>query len=156
MYLEIVLADFAVFCVFLGISRDFAEIPEFHGSATARNIRSPAKSACGATIITHSFVSYVSCCQSRVLRNKYHGFIIPFKELSFSVSSWYSCDFLQETFQRTLIQLRETYHAGCGSFWICQNCRSTQYSSCEEMWSFHSAQDCNGASLKKTGLYKII
>ena len=23
------------------ISRDFAEIPEFHGSATARNIRSP-------------------------------------------------------------------------------------------------------------------
>ena len=26
---------------FLGISRDFAEIPEFRGSATARNIRSP-------------------------------------------------------------------------------------------------------------------
>ena len=41
MYLEIFLADFAVFCVFLGISRDFAEIPEFRGSATARNIRSP-------------------------------------------------------------------------------------------------------------------
>ena len=41
MYLEIFLADFAVFRVFLGISRDFAEIPEFHGSATARNIRSP-------------------------------------------------------------------------------------------------------------------
>ena len=34
--------DFAVFRVFLGISRDFAEIPEFRGSATARNIRSPA------------------------------------------------------------------------------------------------------------------
>ena len=43
MYLEIFLADFAVFRVFLGISRDFAEIPEFRGSATARNIRSPAK-----------------------------------------------------------------------------------------------------------------
>ena len=28
MYLEIFLADFAVFRVFLGISRDFAEIPE--------------------------------------------------------------------------------------------------------------------------------
>ena len=42
MYLEIFLADFAVFRVFLGISRDFAEIPEFRGSATARNIRSPA------------------------------------------------------------------------------------------------------------------
>ena len=43
MYLEIFLADFAVFHVFLGISRDFAEIPEFRGSATARNIRSPEK-----------------------------------------------------------------------------------------------------------------
>ena len=32
--------DFAVFRVFGGISRDFAEIPEFRGSATARNIRS--------------------------------------------------------------------------------------------------------------------
>ena len=38
MYLEIFLADFAVFRVFLGISRDFTEIPEFRGSATARNI----------------------------------------------------------------------------------------------------------------------
>ena len=43
MYLEIFLADFAVFRVFLGISRDFVEIPEFRGSATAQNIRSPAK-----------------------------------------------------------------------------------------------------------------
>ena len=41
MYLEIFLTDFAVFRVFLGISLDFAEIPEFRGSATARNIRSP-------------------------------------------------------------------------------------------------------------------
>ena len=41
MYLEIFLADFAVFRVFGGISRDFAEIPELRGSATARNIRSP-------------------------------------------------------------------------------------------------------------------
>ena len=43
MYLEIFLADFAVFRAFWGISQDFAEIPEFHGSATARNIRSPEK-----------------------------------------------------------------------------------------------------------------
>ena len=42
MYLEIFPADFAVFRVFLGISQDFAKIPEFRGSATARNIRSPA------------------------------------------------------------------------------------------------------------------
>ena len=41
MYLEIFLADFVAFRVFGGISRDFAEIPEFRGSATARNIRSP-------------------------------------------------------------------------------------------------------------------
>ena len=41
MYLEIFLADFAVFRGFLGISRDFAEIPKSRGSATARNIRSP-------------------------------------------------------------------------------------------------------------------
>ena len=41
MYLEIFPADFAVFRVFWGISWDFAEIPEFRGSATARNIRSP-------------------------------------------------------------------------------------------------------------------
>ena len=41
MYLEIFLADFAVFRVFGRISRDFAEMPEFRGSATARNIRSP-------------------------------------------------------------------------------------------------------------------
>ena len=45
MYLEIFPADFAVFRVFWGISRDFAEIPEFRGSATARNIRSPEKSS---------------------------------------------------------------------------------------------------------------
>ena len=35
MYLEIFLADFAVFCVFGGISRDLVEIPEFCGSVTA-------------------------------------------------------------------------------------------------------------------------
>ena len=41
MYLEIFLADFTVCRAFLGISRHFAEIPEFRGSVTARNIRSP-------------------------------------------------------------------------------------------------------------------
>ena len=38
-----ILADFAVFRIFGGISQDFAEIPEFRGSATAWNIRSPGK-----------------------------------------------------------------------------------------------------------------
>ena len=51
MYLEIFLADFAVFRVFGGISRDFAEKPEFRGSATARNIRTTEN-------ITYSQMSY--------------------------------------------------------------------------------------------------
>ena len=41
MYLVEFLTNFAVFHVFLSISRDFADIPEFRGSATARNFRSP-------------------------------------------------------------------------------------------------------------------
>ena len=41
MYLIRFLPNFAVFFVFLWISRDFADLPEFRGSATARNIRSP-------------------------------------------------------------------------------------------------------------------
>ena len=41
MYVVIFLVDFAVFRVFSEISRDFTEIPEFRGSATAQNIRSP-------------------------------------------------------------------------------------------------------------------
>ena len=45
MYWEIFLADFVVFRVLGGISRDFAEMPEFRGSATARNIRSPVYNA---------------------------------------------------------------------------------------------------------------
>ena len=35
------LPNFAVFFVFLRISQDFADLREFRGSATARNIRSP-------------------------------------------------------------------------------------------------------------------
>ncbi len=33
--------NFAVFHMFLSISRDFVDIPEFRGSATTRNFRSP-------------------------------------------------------------------------------------------------------------------
>ena len=54
MYLEIFLADFAVFRVFLGILRDFAEIPEFRRSATARNIRSPERMTVGVISIIHA------------------------------------------------------------------------------------------------------
>ena len=43
MFLVEFVANFAVFCVFLSISQDFADIPEFRGSATARNFRSPVK-----------------------------------------------------------------------------------------------------------------
>ena len=57
MYLEIFLADFAVVRVFLGISRDFAEIPEFRGAAAARNIRSPGliNSIKGSTKLTSCY-----------------------------------------------------------------------------------------------------
>ena len=42
MYLIRFLPNFVVFFVFLWISRDFVDLPEFHGSVTAQNIRSPA------------------------------------------------------------------------------------------------------------------
>ena len=41
MYLIRFLPNFTVFFVFLWISWDFADLPEFRGSATAWNIRSP-------------------------------------------------------------------------------------------------------------------
>ena len=41
MYLIRFLPNFVVFCVLLWLLQDFADIPEFHGSATAQNIRSP-------------------------------------------------------------------------------------------------------------------
>ena len=41
MYLIRFLPNFVVFFVFLWISLDFADLPEFHGSSTVRNIRSP-------------------------------------------------------------------------------------------------------------------
>ena len=58
MYLEIFLADFAVFHVFWGISRDFAEIPEFRGSATTRNIRSPDLSSYKCVVFFWSWISW--------------------------------------------------------------------------------------------------
>ena len=62
MYLEIFLADFAVFRVFWGISRDFAEIPEIRGSATARNIRSPVffRKFTFYIVVNNLFLSYLS------------------------------------------------------------------------------------------------
>jgi len=41
MYLIRFLPNFAVFFMFLWILRDFTDLPEFHGSMTTRNIRSP-------------------------------------------------------------------------------------------------------------------
>ena len=59
MYLEIFLADFAVFRVFWGISRDFAEIPEFRGSMTARNIRSPVIMSAILLYLLHNVSSFL-------------------------------------------------------------------------------------------------
>ena len=58
MYLEIFLADFAVFRVFWGISRDFAESPEFRGSATARNIRSPDNTKMSVLTCTLNYMQF--------------------------------------------------------------------------------------------------
>ena len=44
MYLDLFLTDFMVFRVFLGISWDFAEIPEFRGSASILHF--PVPHAC--------------------------------------------------------------------------------------------------------------
>ena len=41
MYLIRFPPNLAVFCVFLRILGDFADLPEFHGSETTQNIRSP-------------------------------------------------------------------------------------------------------------------
>ena len=46
MYLVRFLANFAGFCMFLWILRDFADLLEIRGSMTARNIRSPVKHSC--------------------------------------------------------------------------------------------------------------
>ena len=54
------MADFAVFRVFGGISRDFAEIPEFRGSATARNIRSPDITTNHVITCTNTMVSCIN------------------------------------------------------------------------------------------------
>ena len=69
MYLEIFLADFAVFRVFWGISRDFAEIPEIRGSATARNIRSPVNVFCRDCFsCTATKVLWLSCFRNSFLK----------------------------------------------------------------------------------------
>ena len=80
MYLEIFLGNFTGFCVFWGISRDFAEIPEFRGSATARNIRSPV-------LITRaiyqllSFNKYNKACLNTNLAKTPNLFTVEFQKL---------------------------------------------------------------------------
>ena len=60
MYLEIFLADFAVFRVFLRISRDFAEIPEYFAGPRPREI-SEALSKVSATLTSLLFESNYTC-----------------------------------------------------------------------------------------------
>ena len=54
---------------FLGISRDFAEIPEFRGSATARNIRSPVLKKCPCLINASFPFTMLNLCQCPSLIN---------------------------------------------------------------------------------------
>ena len=78
------LTDFAVFHVFWGISWDFVEIPEFRGSATARNIRSPVY---------------------KVLNMKKSRFILNSREIHSTYRHF--------TITKTLIQLNHHYTAPC-------------------------------------------
>ena len=55
IYLIRFLPNFAVFCVFLWISQDFTDLPEFRGSATAWNIRSP-----DYTVYMYMYISTIS------------------------------------------------------------------------------------------------
>ena len=53
-------ANFAGFCVFLWISRDFADLLEIRGSATAWNIRSPKYHRSIAAILWDSVVAVIA------------------------------------------------------------------------------------------------
>ena len=59
------------FRVFGGISQDFAEKPEFRGSATARNIRSPAKRSSLLTTVSARNVAHLSDSQYGKIMNFY-------------------------------------------------------------------------------------
>ena len=84
MYLEIFLVDFAVFRVFLRISRDFAETPEFRGSATARNIRSPVITIAVITCLCWDESMYSSNRLSQMTSSrKVMGFIPVWWEFHF-------------------------------------------------------------------------
>ena len=73
MYLEIFRGNFAVFRVFLGISRDFAEIPEFRRPATARNIRSPV--LCSTQIPLTQYRPESLMLRSKAISNGLYGAI---------------------------------------------------------------------------------
>ena len=97
MYLEIFLADFAVFRVFLGISRDFAEIPEFRGSATAGNIRSPVKNKVLGNWLKHkTFISkhFIWETKNGSWLNGFQelGHSVREKDVKFLYNSWFTSD----------------------------------------------------------------
>ena len=70
MYLVEFLANFAVFHLFfLSISRDFADIPEFRGSATARNFRSP-------DVFMNTTVKYCTCLCVSIYSFKFKEYFV--------------------------------------------------------------------------------
>ena len=74
MYLIRFLPNFAVFCVFLWISPDFADLPEFRGSATARNIRSPDTSSWGILWLTKGSLLILTF---HIIRSSYFSYSSP-------------------------------------------------------------------------------
>ena len=77
MYLIRFLPNFSIFCVFLWISRDFADLPEFCGFATGQNIRSPGFCRFFCIYVETDNVSFLwknSSCQAKsVLHGKTNG-----------------------------------------------------------------------------------
>ena len=55
------LVNFAVFCMFLWISQNFLDLPEFHSSTTAWNIRSPIIIIIIRTHHTYRIISSCRC-----------------------------------------------------------------------------------------------
>jgi len=56
------LVNFVVFCMFLWISQNFLDLPEFHGSATVWNIRNPIIIIIIIIIRTHHTYRIISSC----------------------------------------------------------------------------------------------
>ena len=92
MYLIRFLPNFAVFCEFMWISRDFPDLPEFPGFATARNIRSPVYNISFSWLLPLDGFQFIFLCRVYCVtvkaietwKNFSRSFACSWKRLSFS------------------------------------------------------------------------